>query len=654
MLPTTVTYDTIFADPKHYAETKIVIGADTYNQSQIVSCERSQSLYAGDFNIGYAVMNEIRFSLIGVPAENVPRMSRVEVWTRLWNATGTTSSEWLPMGVYYTTAPEYDTEKQIVSVTGYDELFKLNVTPFEKGATITQWADPTLRQVAGHIVEGTIPQGWVDIYNPAANPIEQGNLNNSGQETERTDRVRTSGYIAVSPSTQYIVSTNVYNVAVFEYSSDDGTYIQNDGWQTSPFTFTTTATTHYIRLAFRKQDATEDIVPEEVTSLTISVWGNVIDTNFAGVGMAFEDITQIDNTIIMPAIPFEYSVREILIDIAIACCGNWTMVFKDDGLGGQYAVLRLKKMADIAAASAVQTAGRNASVFEKGDLIDAVTRVRVFYGYDANGVALYATAAAVVDDGRLFDTELQTITSGASAQIAADNILAGLGFSNQPFIAQQVNLNPACELGDKITLNGITNALGTVETTFHQGMWAEIEAPSISKDDEFGYETSAQRVTDRVEQENAASLARITVNSNEIAAEVRRATGAEGEMDIALRNLISATETGIRVDLEAYADSAVEAHASVQRSYIEYTDAGLKLGKSGTQARAILTPTALEFQDKTGGVKAYIGEDANDNNAYKFFVINGHIVNQLELGDHWLLVASGSTNDYRLTFKWRA
>lgn len=76
------------------------------------------------------------------------------------------------------------------------------------------------------------------------------------------------------------------------------------------------------------------------------------------------------------------------------------------------------------------------------------------------------------------------------------------------------------------------------------------------------------------------------------------------------------------------------------------------MGAEGSQAKAILTNTKLSFTSPEGDEKAYIGEDEVDG-IYKFFVVNGHIVNQLELGEHWLLIASGSENDYRLTIKSR-
>ena len=58
-----------------------------------------------------------------------------------------------------------------------------------------------------------------------------------------------------------------------------------------------------------------------------------IETNFAGFGqlpdgnyVTLEDDTQITNSITMNSIPYGYTAREILGEIALACCGNWTIV----------------------------------------------------------------------------------------------------------------------------------------------------------------------------------------------------------------------------------------------------------------------------------------------------------------------------------------
>ena len=645
MLPKSANYTTIWNDPSHYAETKLVVGGTTYGENTIMGLNRTQTLFADYYNIGNTVMGQIQFSLYGVTAAQLPRMSRVEVWTRLWAGDGSDSTDWLPMGVYYTGKPEYDTEAQLLSVNAYDEMYKTGVVPFEGGVSVTAWDNPTLREVAEHIVQGT----------------------------------------------------------------------------------------------------------------TVA---DVIDSNFAGIGLELEDSTQILNTITMPSIPFNYTVREILGDIAVACCGNWTMVFQDDS-GTQKAVLRLVKNADWTSPTLLNL-GRDVTSFEKGDDITPVTDVYVYYGYDSNGASVYGHAQATPNDGREYEISVQTITDGTQANLMAAEILAGLGGTfYHPYSATGAALDPATELGDTLTINSITSVVGAISCNFNQGMWADISAEGLEPVDDFDYLSGSARQADRIERSAEINSARISVNTDAITAEVERATTAESDMNDSLRSQIELKANEVSVTLTQYAQDQVNQHAVEQQQYIRYSADGLELGESGTNAKAILTNTALKFKDPSDDTKAYIGLDElynpdenpieqggvssagadysatdrlrtkgyipvspsteyvitfsfagsvwvraynssksflqNDGNGaspltfttsantyyirlhfvptsgstvtpsdltelsvtatsgdYKFFVINGHIVNQLELGDHWLLVASGSDTDNRLTFKWRA
>jgi len=764
MLPKSVNYNTIWNDPAHYAETKLVVGADTYDESVIMSCTRTQTLFADYFNIGNTVMNQIQFSLTGVTASQLPRLSRVELWTRLWVGDGSDSTDWLPMGVYYTGKPDYDTEAQLLTVTAYDEMYKTGVVPFESGSTVTAWDYPTLRQVAEHIVEGTVGEGWVHTWQSSQNPIVQGSINSLGEDTTDTSpnypkRVRTSGYISVQPSTEYKCNSNLM-VGIYEYDADQ-VYIGNNGWQSTPYTFTTGATTYFIRVALKTVDD-DDITPADVTSFEVITWGDVIDSNFAGIGLELEDATQVLDTITMPSIPYNYTVREILSDIAVACCGNWTTAFQDDS-GTQKAVLRLVKNADWTSPTLIDL-GRNVTAFEKGDDIAPVTDVYVYYGYDSNGVSLYGHAQATPNDGREFECEVKTITDGTQANLIASEILTGLGGTfYHPYTATGAELDPATEIGDTVTVNSVTSIVGTLVCDFNRGMWADISAEGLEPVDDFDYLSGSARQADRTERSAEVNSARIAVNADAITAEVERATGAEDDLNTNLRSTITQTAKDVTITLQNYAQDQVNNHAVEQQTYIRYSADGLELGEAGTNAKAILTNEALKFYDPSDDVKAYIGLDelynpqvnpinqggissaganynatnrlrtngyiavnpstqyrisflfdgavfvrayssntsasylqndgsgesplvfttsANTNyirlhfvpssgndvtpadltelsitatsGDYKFFVINGHIVRQLELGDHWLLVASGSDNDNRLTFKWRA
>ena len=207
------------------------------------------------------------------------------------------------------------------------------------------------------------------------------------------------------------------------------------------------------------------------------------------------------------------------------------------------------------------------------------------------------------------------------------------------------------EIGDAVTCNSCSAVFGSIDTNFGRGMFCSINAPGIPEKDDFPYMTSVQREADREKRTNATNSARITVNADEIQAEVLRATGAESDLNSSIRTTLTQTADSLEARITAV-ETDLEGHATEQSKFIKYGPGGLEMGTDGAQTKAVLTDTKLGFTDPTGDEKAYIGQDPSDN-VYKFFVVNGHIVNKLELGDHWDIVASGAESDYRLTIRWR-
>lgn len=428
MISTPSNYWTIQSDLGHFAETKIVVGNTTYGEDAILSCERSQSIFADRYSIGNTVMNQIRFSLIGVAPENLPRMSRVEVWTKLWMGDRSDSTSWVPMGVYYTDKPEYDPETGVIEVMGYDEMFRTSVVPFETGSTVSAWDNPLLSQVVQHLGAGT----------------------------------------------------------TFE---------------------------------------------------------DVLETNFAGIGLPIESVERFPSNATMPSIPYDYTVREILSEIAMALCGNWTIVFKDNGDDTQHSELRLIRNIqwraeyeyeivddeEIAHLIRDWDLGRDITNFTKGDDIPLITHVYVNYGYDSDGVLLSGEAVSATDNGRTVEYETHIFTDGTTANTIASRILSNSDSSivYAPYTASGVPLSIYAELGDTVTVNEVDSVLGSITCDFGKGMWAEISAPGIPMDDDFMNLLSTSREAQRIERSTEVNSARISVNAGNIELEASRAKGVE-------------------------------------------------------------------------------------------------------------------------------
>ncbi len=212
MLPKSQNYNSILRAPEHYAETELAINGRVYTHENLKSLTSSLNLYGDEYSVGATVMNQFGAVFFGVTAKDIPKFSRVEVWTRL--VSGGEYTNWLPKGVFYTKRPDYDTESDVLSITGYDEMFRTEQVPFEAGSVISLWDNPTLRDVALHVVQGA---------------------------------------------------------------------------------------------------------------------GSSIISNWPGIGLEIEDITQIVDNISMTSIPYGHTVREILSDIAVVCGGNWTICFDNIG-----------------------------------------------------------------------------------------------------------------------------------------------------------------------------------------------------------------------------------------------------------------------------------------------------------------------------------
>ena len=113
----------------------------------------------------------------------------------------------------------------------------------------------------------------------------------------------------------------------------------------------------------------------------------------------------------------------------------------------------------------------------------------------------------------------------------ADNILASLkstGFQYQPFTASGALLNPAAEIGDGVTINGLYSGIYKISRSYDAMSPSDIEAPQDEElDHEYPYEPKEERIFRR---EIADAQAQITLNQNAITAEVTRATTAEGSL----------------------------------------------------------------------------------------------------------------------------
>ena len=90
--------------------------------------------------------------------------------------------------------------------------------------------------------------------------LELGTLvNGTGVPGSSTRAMRTINYIAVNPNTTYTISNDKdYSAYVFEYDNNQA-YISNSTTQITPYTFTTSATTKYIKFRTLENQTANDL-----------------------------------------------------------------------------------------------------------------------------------------------------------------------------------------------------------------------------------------------------------------------------------------------------------------------------------------------------------------------------------------------------------
>lgn len=98
------------------------------------------------------------------------------------------------------------------------------------------------------------------------------------------------------------------------------------------------------------------------------------------------------------------------------------------------------------------------------------------------------------DTGRTLEVDLPFAT-----QAIVDEMLERIkGYAYQPWNGYSAILDPAAELGDGVTVNGLYSALGSIETTFDALMTSDVSAPADEEvDHEYHYVTPTNRALKR-------------------------------------------------------------------------------------------------------------------------------------------------------------
>lgn len=262
-----------------------------------------------------------------------------------------------------------------------------------------------------------------------------------------------------------------------------------------------------------------------------------------------------------------------------------------------------------------------------------ISRVTINVGTDeTTGDPIYYTSG---DDS---ESEF-TIECPWGTQEMADALLNQLStLEYYPYSLTNTVIDPSFEIWDGVQAEDIFTGISCYTRNYHQLFTADISATGEEEiDSEYPY-VSQEELQNR--QSNARQKASLILTNQTITSEITRTDGA---MSLLRQDIDGIQLQIVRIDTEG-PDSLSK--------YLRFTTEGLELGIPDSNTKTLLTEVRLEFHDATGDVKAYIGEDPRDN-VYKLFVIKGHIVNELEHGEHWSIITSDSGTLHRLTIKAR-
>ena len=184
---------------------------------------------------------------------------------------------------------------------------------------------------------------------------------------------------------------------------------------------------------------------------------------------------------------------------------------------------------------------KRASNMEISEQFDGYAGVRIFVGTNDDGENVVYESGNT--DGRTLE-----IKNPFGTQEMADNILADIqGYQYQPLSADNALLNPAAEMGDGVTVNGVYSGIFVRATQFGRLMASDISAPTDEEiEHEFAVESPSERQYTRFVQQTRAML---KITNLAIEAEVSARTSADEAINATLS--VQATQIAAKVSKQS-------------------------------------------------------------------------------------------------------
>ena len=474
-------YTTILADPVHRKEWQVKINGTVYGEDSLIngSIRQINQLY-GDALIGNACSGQLDLSLRKVDPGDIPRMAKVELEYRLTNSTLQsaiqniqTGGTWVikndASGVFATTQ---------ISFTSNGQKFTSIGAAYDAGSFVILRYDNG--EVAGYDTAG----GDVvyEFYNDAYRKLTF--------DTPPTGDLLTW---LQSNATKQPNDTAWIPKGTFWINTREEDPLMN------------TVTLHCVdAMMFGEQD----FIPEdsnlppwndETMRTVANMCVQKINASTTGVNVVFDNPNDIQNTApyILNAPPVGYTVRQILSGIAAAHGGNFIITPQNH--------LRFIPLIPTDTEVDIQTNISNFTLSKKYEAFG-----QVVFNFESDDGSTVSALYPDVDkpNGPVIETKMLGMTNSGYATTIAQNVYNTIKtYLYSPYKASDAILDPAMELGDGLTINGLYTVIAVLDETCDGLYSANIEAPSYEETDyEFVYQTKSDKNLERKLAKSTASM----------------------------------------------------------------------------------------------------------------------------------------------------
>ena len=474
-------YTTILADPAHRKEWQVKINGTVYGEDSLIngSIRQINQLY-GDALIGNACSGQLDLSLRKVNPGDIPRMAKVELEYRLTNSTLQsaiqniqTGGTWVikndASGVFATTQ---------ISFTSNGQKFTSIGAAYDAGSFVILRYDNG--EVAGYDTAGgdVVYEFYNDAYRkltfdtpPTGDLLTWLQSNATKQPNDTAWIPKGTFWINTREEDPLMNTVTLHCVDAMMFGEQD----------------------------FIPEDSNLPLWNDETMRTVANMCVQKINASTTGVNVVFDNPNDIQNTApyILNAPPVGYTVRQILSGIAAAHGGNFIITPQNH--------LRFIPLIPTDTEVDIQTNVSNFTLSKKYEAFG-----QVVFNFESDDGSTVSALYPDVDkpDGPVIETKMLGMTNSGYATTIAQNVYNTIKtYLYSPYKASDAILDPAMELGDGLTINGLYTVIAVLDETCDGLYSANIEAPSYEETDyEFVYQTKSDKNLERKLAKSTASM----------------------------------------------------------------------------------------------------------------------------------------------------